>query len=118
MDDQRFKWRVRAALLKIASIRKNSQVESEIQYAESILRNPLQDAPVLEALCAVDPGVSDLVEVDEINTVNTEAVLDETLLYIADWNFPWLAEQYVAGDLNEASLQGFVGSDGGVATGF
>lgn len=97
LDDIRFKWRVRAALLKVATIRKDSQLAEEIAYAEHILRNPMSEAPQLEALCATDIGVVEMVTVDQYNTVNTEAVKDDTIFYVADVSFSWLARKHAQG---------------------
>lgn len=95
LDDVRFLWRVRAALLRTAAIRRDSQLPEEIAYASYLLANPMQDVPTLAAICAADDAVAELIEVDEINTVNTEAVKDETLVYLAEVNFQRLARDFV-----------------------
>lgn len=96
LDDDRFRWRVRAALLKTASVRRYSELPEEIAYANHILQNPMQENQKLEALCATDIGVTESVTVDEQNMVTTESVSDDTLMYVADVNFNWLAKQHVA----------------------
>lgn len=117
LDDQRFKWRVRAALLKIASIKKDSQLPAEIAYAKYLLQNPMVENAQLEALCATDIGVTEKVTVDQNNTVNTEGVADDTLIYVADVNFGWMAEQYAAQQAGTAGPSQ-VFAVGGTATGF
>lgn len=117
LDDVRFKWRVRAALLKTASIRKDSELPDEIAFANHLLHNPMVENPQLEALCATDIGVTEKVTVDQNNTVNTEGVEDATLLYVADYNFPWMAKQFAAQGPG-SSAQAQVYGVGGTATGF
>ena len=97
VDDARFIWRVNAALLRAASIRKDSELAEEVMYAEYILRNPMVTVPALVSLAAVDPAVGEAVTVDAQNTVNTEGVKDETLMYVAEFNFARLAKDHVEG---------------------
>lgn len=96
LDDTRFLWRVRGALLRTAVIRRDSALPEEITYASYLLANPMQESPTLAAICAADQAVADLVVVDEWGGVNTEAVKDETLIYLAEVNFHRLAQAFTS----------------------
>lgn len=79
LDDQRFIWRVRAAMLEAASyhIRAGATEDTSVgMYARHILANPMGEDRRMEALCATDDAVAAAVTVDEWSTVNTEGVTD------------------------------------------
>lgn len=79
LDDQRFLWRVRAAMLEAATyhVRAGATEDTPIgMYARHVLANPMAEDRRMEALCATDDAVAAAVTVDEWSTVNTEAVTD------------------------------------------
>ena len=91
LDDQRFIWRVRAALLRVATDKVTSTDELEARYAEYVLQYPMHPVPFFESLCAADPQIASHIVVDEWSTVNTEDVPDELFYDMADSRFLWLA---------------------------
>lgn len=91
LDDERFIWRVRAAILRAASEKAFSEDPVEAEYASYVLSNPMRPVPQFESICAVTPEVSAYITVDEWNGVNTEDVPDEVLSDLADARFGWLA---------------------------
>lgn len=91
LDDERFVWRVRAALLRVATDKINSADGREARYAQYVLQYPMHSVPIFESLCAADPQISAHVVVDEWSTVNTENVPDELFYDMADSRFLWLA---------------------------
>lgn len=126
LDDTRFKWRVRAALLQVAANYLNSEIDAEKTYASFVLQNPMQPVPILESLCAVNLSVMEHVMVDEYNSVNTEAVPDDALLTVAETHFNRMATDWASGQFSGIVPSAVEVSDpnagvsaiGGVATGF
>lgn len=118
LDDDRFLWRVRAALLTTAAKKRDSTKPIEVTFSASILLAPMRENSQLEALCATDAAVLAHVTVDEGNYVNTEAVPDEALQAVADSNFNRMAREFDAEQQAGAATDGSVYSHGGTATGF
>lgn len=118
LDDDRFKWRVRAALLTTAAQKRSSAKPIEIAFSANILQAPMRANNQLEALCATDPEVLKHVTVDEGNFVNTEAVPDTALQAVADSNFTWMARAFDDDQKNGAPTDTGVYAVGGTATGF
>lgn len=81
LDDPRFLWRVRAALLERAAtkVRIASTPVIERLYAEYILSNPMTPDPRMEAMVATTDTVAEAVTVDQYNTVSTEGVTDDQI---------------------------------------
>lgn len=82
LDDQRFLWRVRAAMLEAASYHVRAGATEDTSsgmYARHILANPMAQDRRMEALVATDDKVAAAVMVDEYSTVNTEYVTDEDI---------------------------------------
>lgn len=84
LDDARFLWRVRAAMIitarnKIASGTSNANVRA---YANAVIAEPMAEDRRMEALVAADDRIAQDVYVDEHNTVETDAVTDATILTV------------------------------------
>lgn len=80
LDDARFLWRVRAAMLSIAVTKYGSENTDEKSLAQEILDSPMQQNRTMEALVANDLSVGANIETDDMNTVNTESVTDDEIL--------------------------------------
>lgn len=80
LDDPRFRWRVSAAAIYQAGVKVTDPDSVDQRYAEHVLDHPDRLDPTLIALVATRPSISDLVTVDEFNTVSTEAVTDNQIL--------------------------------------
>lgn len=93
LDDARFLWRVRAAMLELATAKVRANVTGNVRlYAEHILANPMAADPRMEAFVATNDTVSDAVEVDEFNTVSTEGVTDAQITSAANSAFNVVAD--------------------------
>ena len=88
VDDPRFLWRVNAAALVTAQAKASEPDGIEQWYAEYVLDHPLQGNPTLHALVAANAAIASTVTVDSYNTVNTEGVTDNDILYVVGtvWN--------------------------------
>lgn len=98
LDDTRFLWRVRAAILitarnKLASGTSNANIKA---YANAVMADPMAQDRQMEALVAADDTVADLVVVDEFNTVSTEDVPDSVILTSVSNNWLTVANMRAA----------------------
>lgn len=93
LDDARFTWRVRAAMLSIAVIRYTSEDTDERGLAQEVLDFPMQAQRTMEALVANDAAVSAGVVIDSFNGVNTEDVSDEEILAAVAQYWPAVAHR-------------------------
>lgn len=80
LDDVRFLWRVRAAMLQTALTKYTSLDVDDKAFAAHVLDNPMEPNRTMEALVAVKDAVSAAVIADDMNSVNTEAVTDAAIL--------------------------------------
>jgi hypothetical protein len=80
LDDARFLWRVRAAMLNTAVTKYTSTNANEKALAEAILDDPMMPNRSMEALVATNNSVSAAVIIDDMNTVDTEAVTDAMIM--------------------------------------
>jgi hypothetical protein len=96
MDSDRFRWRVTAAVLQVASDKINSTDPVEKTYAQYILDNPMVEQRTFTALCAVNPAIASQVTVvdDDSNTVDTDAVPDEDLVQAVTDSWITVAQRY------------------------
>lgn len=76
LEDQRFLWRVRAAMLNLAVSKYTSADATDKELAREILDSPMQQNRTMEALVAQEAPIHAAVITDQFNTVNTEAVTD------------------------------------------
>lgn len=95
MDDQRFVWRVKAAMLvKAKTEYSKTQTTDSWKFADTVLRSPMMDEPTVVALVATDPVVSEAVTVTGTDTVNTEAVQDADIQRVVDNTWAAVAKKY------------------------
>ncbi|ALY10571.1 hypothetical protein FDH86_gp036 [Arthrobacter phage Tank] len=95
LDDPRFKWRVQGAMLLNAVTLIDDEDPNKQRHARAIVNNPLRDATFAVALVAANPAISSKVTVNEFNTVNTEAVLDDEIQYTVNTNWDALLEEFL-----------------------
>lgn len=91
LDDDRFLWRVRAAMLNAAVAKYSSADANDKGFAQEILDAPMQRSATLEALVANNPAVSAAIVTDGDNTVNTEGVTDAQITNAVTQYWPAVA---------------------------
>lgn len=98
MDDQRFRWRVMAAILVKAKIEfaktPGSPPSNVWNFAAHMLAQPMSDERTMFAMVATDPAVSEAVVVSETSTVDTEAVLDADIQRAVNDSWATVARKY------------------------
>lgn len=89
MDDQRFTWRVMAAMLVKAKEEFTKTANTNPwNFAVHVLKNPMTEERTMFALVAIDATVSAAVAVSSADTVSTEGVEDGDIQRVvnAEWN--------------------------------
>jgi len=94
IDDARFVWRVKAALLSTAATKVTEAEGPEQWFAEHVLDNPMAENKTAIALVAVNSAIASTVVVDAFNTVNTEGVTDADILYVVATEWTKLATRH------------------------
>ena len=88
MDDQRFRWRVMAALLMKAreeyAKTPTAATQANWNMANHVLLNPMSEDPTMFALVAIDSAVSEAVTVDADDTVDTSKVPDTDIIRVVN----------------------------------
>jgi len=97
LDDQRFIWRVRAAMLDVAKgiLTKEGATPDEITLANLVIDSPMTEFRSMEALVANNTKVSSTITVDQYNTVSTEAVLDADIITAVKNVWTLVASRYI-----------------------
>jgi hypothetical protein len=94
MDDRRFEWRVKGALVLAAVAHADDEDVNSANFAKHILTNPLGPAGAAPAIVAANPVVAGNIVVDDANGVNTEGVTDGDIEFIVADNWDILLEHF------------------------
>lgn len=95
MDDQRFIWRVMAAMLiKAREEFAKAANTNPWNFAVHVLKNPMTEERTMFALVAVDQAVSNAVVVNGDSAVNTEAVTDADIQRVVNAEWATVAKKY------------------------
>ena len=94
LEDDRFIWRVKGAVIQTAVAKMEDADPQFSAYAKAVLSNPLQDAGKAPAIVVANPAILDKVDVNEYNTVSTERIEDNDILYVVNENWDVLSEGY------------------------
>lgn len=94
LDDQRFIWRVKGAVIQTAVAKLEDADQQHAAYARAVLANPLGDAGKAPAIVAANPVIAAAITVDAYDTVSTEGVNDNDILFIVGDNWDILSEEY------------------------
>jgi len=105
LDDQRFLWRVRAAMLDVAKsvVSKTDSTPEELAFAYIVIDAPMTQFKSMEALVANNTKVSESISVDQFNTVATETVLDADIISAVRNAWPIVAARYAANSVQVVS---------------
>lgn len=94
LDDARFLWRVNAATLTTAATKVKDSTGRAQVFAEYVLDNPMQHNATMAALVACSPAIASVIDVDDFNTVNTEDVTDQDILYVVATSWDTVADRH------------------------
>lgn len=98
MDDARFVWRVKAAMLIKAKEEfaktPTTATKQAFDLAVLVLKSPMMDERTMVALVAVDPAVSELVAIADGDVVSTDAVPDADIQRVVNAEWPNVARKY------------------------